>query len=688
MEVILSGDIIKVEDKRNITLLTVKSRKDEQIYTVTSEYDIPIKEGDRISLIGKKKNDIIKIETHPLVYIPINATTVNKFFNKYHIKRSNGNEINSSHEAREIANILSKYYMLSKYNIAKDMISRLSAELKVDKIGDKLCKSMLTEWNIKYEVRQLELFSISNEQINLMEKDGIMQTRKYKIIDRIKLDPMKVYQITQDEAIKITKMMCKKISETAKYEGSIMRWIWDKIFKDNHVSISLEDLKSEFRNIKLAGFLDRYPIKIKYDRIYIKRILKIEDQIAKNIYDRLMLNNDGLMDLKKMKFDKKVTKEQRDAAIVCVENNVSSVTGEAGTGKTMIIKEIITNLKNVNREYILLAPTGAAAVRIAKSIGSKSAAMTVDMYITKGCDKEIDTVIIDEAGMISYAKFLRLLNILNKKIKIILIGDTCQIQPIQHGNILYELITSNCIPYKVLEYNHRIEAENDMILINAKKILSGNFKKFKEGHNFFTLDGGLSTVYELLTSLKESGEYNKDDITILSPFSKDIEDINKYFWNAFEKKVNDNGRLQIRKGMRVMMTDNNYNINIMNGQEGKVVDISSDGIKVNFDGTVHKFQHNRPVDKKQPWVGNLSISYCRTIHKAQGSEYPCCILYCREWKYNTEFLNSALMYTAITRGRKEVWIVGDMKTIIKACQTEVSYKGENLSKKLMELVLQ
>jgi exodeoxyribonuclease V alpha subunit len=225
---------------------------------------------------------------------------------------------------------------------------------------------------------------------------------------------------------------------------------------------------------------------------------------------------------------------------------------------------------------------------------------------------------------------------------------------------------------------------------------------YKEGSGFYILEGSKQTVHTIVSSLYKSG-CESDRIVIISPYKAPLDELNSIFQevyfgedlnaeNSYYQTIPTGKRLWCI-GDRVMMNANNYKINVMNGEQGKVVGIQDEGIKVEFDdGVQHlfKFSSGLKLDEElgdvdetsktdELFVDYLSHSFCITTHRSQGSEYEYVILYIPEDKTFSNFLNINLFYTAITRTKRSIWVIGNKTTLEKISMTDMPNRQDGLS---------
>jgi exodeoxyribonuclease V alpha subunit len=277
------------------------------------------------------------------------------------------------------------------------------------------------------------------------------------------------------------------------------------------------------------------------------------------------------------------------------------------------------------------------------------------------------------------------------------------------------------VPVFRLTKNHRIESLGDNgILLNATRIVDLSKPldeddpesyvpfSFTPSETFQILEGTAERVYDIIQALYSAGVPAEDSI-IITPYNKELNELNKMFQQIYNDGqrsfVDPKGKLWMLKD-RVMMLENCYDIDVMNGQMGTVVDIldtgESPGVSVVFnDGVQHTFrftttdeiENDAVKDKEHNPEDNLTVkmichAYCVTCHKSQGSEWPYVVVFVPEHKQNTTFLNRNLIYTAITRAKKGLWLVTpSLKEITESVMKKPMKRCDNLAKRVVEEIV-
>ncbi|MGA9530446.1 MAG: ATP-dependent RecD-like DNA helicase [Candidatus Babeliales bacterium] len=372
---------------------------------------------------------------------------------------------------------------------------------------------------------------------------------------------------------------------------------------------------------------------------------------------------------------------QQKAILSCLEHKVTIITGGPGTGKTTLIKQLLSLLGEHKISFTLTAPTGRAAQRLSESTGKH--ALTIHRllefdpstgHFSFNDQRTLTTafIIVDEMSMVDVFLAHSLIKAIPLYAHLILIGDSDQLPSVGPGNVLKDLILSNQFSSIHLTHIFR-QARDSLIILNAhqvnqgKKLLFANSDKPKTDFYFIhendpaQLQQRLPTLYEKV--IRASG-ISAQDTTILTPMNRGIvgtQIINQHLQNYLNPqplpslsrihqtfKVND----------RVMHIKNNYDKNVFNGDTGIITSIDTSQEIV----TVQYNQHQVTYELHE--LDELTLAYAITIHKSQGSEYPAIII--PLFMNHFTLLQRNLLYTALTRAKKLCILIGQPKAIALA----------------------
>ena len=386
--------------------------------------------------------------------------------------------------------------------------------------------------------------------------------------------------------------------------------------------------------------------------------------------------------------------EQKDAIRTAAEQGLLLITGGPGTGKTTILKGILSLFGNMGLKCVLAAPTGRAAKRLTEVTGED--ASTIHRLLEAGIDPatgkmvfardednplKADAVIVDEMSMVDVLLLGSLLRAVPQGKRLILVGDPDQLPPVGPGSPFSDMLRSGVLPAVRLTEIFR-QAQQSLIVMNAHRVNQGQLPELRNTQSDFffmrrqseqTL---IQTVRDLCTTrLPKNMGIPPDQIQVLSPTRKGgvgTGSLNLMLQAALnpptpEKKERQFGDFSFREGDRVMQIRNNYDImwqktdgsavgaGIFNGDVGTVesIDPGAETMTVVFDDKKAEYDFSQ--------LGELELAYAVTVHKSQGSEYRAVIL--TAWNGSPYLMSRSVLYTAITRARELLIIVGREETV-------------------------
>ncbi len=443
-------------------------------------------------------------------------------------------------------------------------------------------------------------------------------------------------------------------------------------------------------------------------KIYLDRSYQIEVGILKNIV-RLALSPLEELTLHGNCSDLELSDEQQNAVDNGLNEPIYILTGGPGTGKTTVLKEWVYRLEKLNISYLLCAPTGRAASRMESVIGRSASTIhrmlefqyendKGSVYFQRSEENPLDSdfVFVDEASMLDAALFYALLKALKSGTHLILIGDINQLPSVGAGAVLADLLASP-IPRSALTEIHR-QAADSLILKNAHAILNQNTISLnKKGGDFYFVQQNNPTIIrkQLIEIVSERlpNYYgiSPDEITVLTPVRAGMlgcEDLNLSLQATLNPREN-NYFKHFRIDDKVMQNKNNYTlewqkqlsveqgIGVFNGEIGRVKTYTDEGLVVEFDeGKLAVYDYESAMD--------LRLAYALTIHKSQGNEFDYVVIVLPRIPPLLRSRN--LIYTAITRAKKHLTIIGDINNfnqLLTASQSEKRYTG--LDQKLNEV---
>lgn len=560
---------------------------------------------------------------------------------------------------------------------------------------------------------------------------GISGNLGQKIIARYKDEAMKVvktdpYQLAYDirgigfiKADDIGKQQNIPADSPKRIKAALF-YTLTKAVDDGHCYLSKEILAQKACSIlKISSIFDFEEIfqeliieeKVILDdnSIYLKNLYEAEEYIANFIIERASKTNinkisdpDIRSAIKNSERDFEITlsDDQVQSVEMSANNNFMIITGGPGCGKTTVIRSIVKAYSLADKKIMLAAPTGKAAQRLSEVSGVTASTihrlLRYDAFTRKftyahdyplmiededGNEDDLDLLIVDEASMIDLELAKSLFSALSDKTTIILVGDKDQLPSVGPGLIFADLLASNA-PQIVLKTLFR-RAEESYITKSAYEINQGIIPDIpipdgtSKKDAYFVQRKNTSDIANTIESLIKEQIPSKfgikqENITILTPTNRGeigtielnnkIQDaINPY--NNNEPKIL-NGLSEFRVNDLVCQRVNNYTIDplgVFNGDIGRIIDINTKDKEI-----IVELWDKRHIRYEQHQIYQLSLSYVMSIHRSQGSEIPCVVLALHESQF--ALLDRQLLYTAITRAKKLLIIVGSKKALSIACK--------------------
>lgn len=592
-----------------------------------------------------------------------------------------------------------------------DLIPRLSEQkkqsiyksiLKYYESNETIIKLKEYGFTIKDSMKLINIYG--NGILNIVDNDiySLINEIDFKTLDKIYLNIHKKTTNLRILAciVETMKRLTFKTGDTYSYKDEIIKCLYDEfnimidsndyfVMLNNEYKIVVQDNKYYLKEY----YDSEYSIAKKLNRINIKEETKNKN-IVKYINELEELNNI------------KYNKEQIEAITSIVDNNVILITGGPGTGKTTIIKGILELYKKinklsddgVNRKVALIAPTGRASKRMSETTGY--GASTIHRFLK--WNKENDTfginefnktneelIIVDETSMIDTLLFDSLLKGIKNNVKLVLVGDEFQLPSVSPGLVLNDLINSKKFKHIRLTNIYR-QSEDSYIPILANEIKNKCLTDYldkKDDYNFIECNTRniKNIVMDIAKKSLEKG-LNENNLQILAPMYKGeigIDNLNINLQNIFNPHKDDLksislGNIIYRINDKILNLVNDVDKGIYNGDIGYIYDIDinskSDFLRVDFEGNIVSF--------KKEELNTIKHAYAISIHKSQGSEFDHVILPISK-TYN-KMLYNKLIYTAVSRAKKSLIIIGSKEAFIYSIENDYSISRKtNLTNILM-----
>lgn len=521
---------------------------------------------------------------------------------------------------------------------------------------------------------------------------NIIEENIYELVDYVSFDKLDlIFLSSNDEMSSIRikalikyniKNMCYESGDTLIYKEELfirMKRCFKKNFSSNTFIAYINEMLSENELVEIEDTITLYDFyeTEKYILSEINRISSIKEVVDKDKVDEYIKSYEKR---NKIEFNK----EQSSAIVESIKNNFYIITGGPGTGKTTIIKAIVELLENINHvnknDIVLLAPTGRSAKRMSESVGAP--AYTIHKFLK--WNKETETfgvdeynkasekiVIVDEASMVDIFLFSSLLKGLRLNVKLLLIGDANQLPSIGPGDILNDLLNMESIKSTCLNIIYRVK-DGSYITYLANDIKNKkSFDSFDNYTDFKFIESSddyiLGYLKDICNKIKEKN-ISIENFQVLAPMYKGlngIDNINNMMADIFngDSEAFQVGDKYYRIGDKVIQLVNDVENNVFNGDIGYIKDI--DFVDKKMEITISFMGHK--VKYKSGEFDRFTLAYAISVHKSQGSEYDNVVVVLAK-SFKRMFYNK-LIYTAVTRAKQSLIIIGSLESFNSSVQT-------------------
>ena len=656
----ITGIFPKLNEKKEYILygnMVVHPKYGPQFAVDSFEIKMPSKEEELVTFLS---SDLF----------PIGEKTAEKIVNMFH--EDTINKILENKNCLELIPRLNEKKIDKIYSVLKDYQNTSNIVLELTKLGFEM-KESLSFLN-KYDNKILD--TVNTNVYELIDTDEM----PFKKIDEIALG----MGMEEDDERRVKALIIHIMKELCFSKGDTYLSLEDIAFELSSI-VTITPEKLDYLLVKL---IKDKKIIIEDRRYYLKKFYDAEKYIA----ERLCFLNDiplvGNTSISKYLDNSSITYDdiQIKAIDAGINNNITIITGGPGTGKTTIIKAIVTILKEANKlketDIALLAPTGRAAKKMMETTGIS--ASTIHKYL--GWDKDTNTfqtdeycpksekyIIIDEVSMIDTLLMEALLKGIKRNAHLILVGDYYQLPSVSEGQVLKDLIDSDCLPVIRLNQIYR-QTEGSYILnlaydIKEKNISEDLFIK-KEDYLFINGDNDntLNIVKEVVAKAINKGLTDRE-VQVRAPMYKSvngIDNLNIILQELFNPKSENKKEINLkdvtnREYDKVLQLINDPDNNVYNGDIGYIEEIIiskekkiTNQININYDGNIVEYTPDKFI--------NFRHGYAISIHKAQGSEFSTVVMpITPSFK---RMLYNKLVYTGVTRAKKSLILVGDPNSFI------------------------
>lgn len=567
---------------------------------------------------------------------------------------------------------------------------------EVHGLGEKKIEKLKESWKEQRSIRDVMLF-LRTHGVSPAYAKKIHKTYGEESIEKVRKNPYNLAKDIFGIGFKLADQVAQKLGFTLhspeRLAAGIQHLFWE-LSSDGHtcfpekdftpLAASTLEVDVSLVQKEIAHLIEKTTIVRKGELLWLGPFYGYEQSIAKNLH-RLQTSQQAIRSINEQKavswVEQKVgirfAEGQKKAVLETLTNKVHIITGGPGTGKSTITRSILAICEKLTEKIFLAAPTGRAAKRLTQITRRKARTIhsMLEMNFATGGFKrgkdnplECDFLIIDEASMIDTALMFHLLRAIPSHAKLLLVGDIDQLPSVGPGTVLRDLIISEKIGVTRLTEIFR-QARGSRIVTNAHKINHGEFPSLHTApeSDFHYIEAEmpeaiLQIVLQLVTQELPArlGFHPMEDIQVLSPMKKGVIGV-EWLNQTLQNALNPSHQPLLKAGSRyhvgdkVMQIKNNHNKEIYNGDIGKIlsIDRAAQTMNIIFDEKTISYPFTE--------LDQLVLAYATSVHKFQGSECPCIIMPIHTSHF--KLLQRNLLYTAVTRGKKQVYLVGTKKAI-------------------------
>jgi len=688
----LEGEVLRIvftNPENHWTVVRLSTETNQQTTTVVGAM-AGIREGERLRVWGRWVDDRrfgrqLKVHRYE-VLLPATATAIERYL---------GSGV--------VAGVGPKTAQLLVRRFGEktlEVIDRNPERLRqVKGIGKKRLSQLLKSWKENASIRRVMVFL---QGLGVSPALAIKIHKEYgsEAIGRVRANP---YDLAHDvwgvgflKADNIAKQMGIRDDDPARLRAGLIH-VLTEARSQGHVCLPTSELlaageslltvpeellSGELSPLELAGRIICEPAD---DLVYIPELHRAERYAAKSIMRLLdapaLQDDDSRISLVRKQAELtlglELSQSQSAAVEVALKSRISVITGGPGTGKTTIVRAVVEAMEMLGHKVALCAPTGRASKRL--SLATAREAKTIHRLLewqpqeaTFARDEynpvAADCVIVDEVSMVDLLLFEKLLKAMSDGARVLLVGDVDQLPSVGPGAVLRNIIDSKVVTVVRLTDIYR-QAAGSLIVTNAHRMLSGQLPKqpdqSDEQADFYWVERddpeGILAIMRKLIQERMPAAFDLDprrDVQVLTPMHRGAlgaEGLNSALGELLNPRTTP---ARFAAGDKVMQIRNNYDKEVFNGDVGFIDSVAADGrtLLVRYEEPSPRLVPYEPAE-----LDELVMAWAITIHKSQGSEYPAVVVPLHTQHFM--MLRRNLIYTAVTRGKRLVVLIGSRKAL-------------------------
>jgi exodeoxyribonuclease V alpha subunit len=582
---------------------------------------------------------------------------------------------------------------------------------EIEGLGTKKIHKIKESWKQQQSIREVMLF-LKTHGVSSAYAQRIYKRFGEESIAKVKENPFQLAKEIHGIGFKMADAIALKLGRplhsSPRLQAGIEHTLWE-LSNEGHTCFPLVDFIPKAKEILEV---EESLIQTEIERLQKEQILVCKDEmlwlgvfwgyeqgIGRDV-QRLLVNLQALrqidtskaVDWVQGKLQIRFAEQQKEAVMAALTDKLHIITGGPGTGKSTITKSILTITSKLTSSILLAAPTGRAAKRLTQITGKKAFTLhallemnfeTRTFNRNKENPLDCDLLVVDEASMIDTPLLFHLLKAIPNRARVLFVGDIDQLPSVGPGTVLKDLISSGLIGVTRLTEIFR-QAKGSKIITNAHRINQGEFPDIHTApHSDFhfieaeTPEAVQQIILELVSKeIPTKWRFDPiEEIQVLSPMKRGgvgVEMLN----DALQNLLNPATESLLRGGRRfavkdkVMQIKNNYDKKVYNGDIGQIasIDRANELVAINYDGDLIEYDFLE--------LDEVVLAYACSIHKFQGSECPCVVIPIHTSHF--KLLHRNLLYTGVTRGKRQVYLVGMKKAIAIAIhndQVQQRYTG-------------